>query len=70
MYKQLRTLAREGAAALLRLAKTTSNPDVAARFVQRAADLKEHADDLPEDDLPEIDPAEIAEIPPDGSKES
>ena len=36
---------REVAATLLKLAKTSSDPAVAAGFVERAADLKERMDD-------------------------
>jgi hypothetical protein len=39
--------AREAATALLKMAKTTSDPDVAAGFVQVAADLKDQAGELP-----------------------
>jgi hypothetical protein len=39
--------AREAAAALLKMAKTTSNPDIAAGLVQVAADLKDQAGELP-----------------------
>jgi hypothetical protein len=39
--------ARRAAAALLKMAKTTSDPDVAARLVEIAADLKEQAGELP-----------------------
>lgn len=39
--------AREAAAALLKMAKTTSNPDIVSGLVQAAADLKEQAGELP-----------------------
>ena len=38
--------AREAAATLLKMAKATSNPDVAAGLVQVAADLKDQAGEL------------------------
>ena len=39
--------AREAAAALLKMAKTTTDRDMAAGLVQAAADLKEQAGELP-----------------------
>lgn len=39
--------ARRAAAALLKMAKTTSDPNVAARLVEIAADLKDQAGELP-----------------------
>ncbi|MGB0058440.1 MAG: hypothetical protein WBQ20_17155 [Methyloceanibacter sp.] len=39
--------AREAAAALLKLAKTTSNPGVAAGLIEAAANLKDHIGELP-----------------------
>ena len=39
--------AREAAATLLRMAKTTKDPAVAAGLVQRAADLKDRTGELP-----------------------
>jgi hypothetical protein len=39
--------ARKAAAALLKMAKATSNPDLAAGLVQAAADLKDQAGELP-----------------------
>jgi hypothetical protein len=39
--------AREAAATLLRLAKTTSDPNAAVAFVERAADLKDRTGELP-----------------------
>jgi hypothetical protein len=39
--------ARQAAAALLKMAKTTSDPDLAANLVRVAADLKEQAGELP-----------------------
>lgn len=38
--------AREAAAALLKMAKTTSNPEIAAGLVSAAADLKDQAGEL------------------------
>jgi hypothetical protein len=38
---------REAAAALLKMAKTTSDPSIAAGLVEAAADLKEQAGELP-----------------------
>lgn len=43
---------REVAATLLKLAKTSSDPTVAAGFIEKAADLKERIDD---DGLPKAD---------------
>lgn len=39
--------ARQAAAALLKMAKTTSDPDLAAKLVRVAADLKDQAGELP-----------------------
>jgi hypothetical protein len=39
--------ARRAAAALLKMAKTTSDPKVAAGLVEAAADLKDQAGELP-----------------------
>ena len=39
--------ARQAALALLKMAKTTSDPNLAAGLVQAAADLKEQAGELP-----------------------
>jgi hypothetical protein len=44
---QNRYHARQAAAALLKMAKTTSDPRVAAGLVEAAADLKEQAGELP-----------------------
>jgi hypothetical protein len=44
---KLRFHAREAAAALLKMAKTTSDPKVAAGLIDAAASLKEQAGDLP-----------------------
>jgi hypothetical protein len=44
---KLRFHAREAAAALLKMAKTTSDPKVAAGLVDAAASLKEQAGELP-----------------------
>ena len=38
---------RQAAATLLNLAKHTTDPKVAARFIDAAADLKDEAGDLP-----------------------
>jgi hypothetical protein len=57
---RLQYFAREAAASLLMMATTTSNPGVAAGLIQRAADLKERADELPASD-----PDAIAESAPD-----
>jgi len=39
--------ARQAAAALLKMAKATSNQEVAAGLIEAAADLKEQAGELP-----------------------
>lgn len=39
--------ARQAAAALLKMAKTTSDPNVAAKLIEVAAALKEQAGELP-----------------------
>jgi hypothetical protein len=39
--------AREAVAALLKLAKTTSDPAVAAGLIEAAANLKDHIGELP-----------------------
>ena len=39
--------ARQAAAALLKMAKATSDQDIAARLVEAAAELKEQAGELP-----------------------
>ncbi|MBR1124405.1 hypothetical protein JQ628_22950 [Bradyrhizobium lablabi] len=39
--------ARQAAAALLKMAKATSDAGIAARLVEAAADLKDHAGELP-----------------------
>jgi hypothetical protein len=44
---QIRFHARLAAAALLKMAKTTSDPGLAAGLVQAAADLKDQAGELP-----------------------
>jgi hypothetical protein len=38
---------RQAAAALLKMAKATTDPGVAARLVEAAADLKDQAGELP-----------------------
>ncbi|MEY9182357.1 hypothetical protein [Bradyrhizobium sp. USDA 313] len=43
--------AREAAATLLRMAKTTKDPKLAAGLVQRAADLKDRTDGFPSVDI-------------------
>jgi hypothetical protein len=45
---KLRFHAREAAAALLKMAKTTSDPKVAAGLIDAAASLKEKAGELPQ----------------------
>ncbi len=44
---------------LLKLAKTTANPEVAAGLIQRAADLKDRAGELPA-----VDGEAVQESPP------
>ena len=44
---QVRFHARLAAAALLKMAKTTSDPQVAAGLIEAAADLKDQAGELP-----------------------
>ena len=39
--------ARQAAAALLKMAKTTTDPDMAANLVRVAANLKDHVGELP-----------------------
>ncbi len=56
---RLNQFAREAAAALLRMAKTTKDPTIAAGLVQRAADLKDRTGELPA-----IDVEAMAEEPP------
>ena len=46
MRKTARQLTRDTVATLLRMAKTTDNPNVAAGLVTKAADLKEKLDDV------------------------
>jgi hypothetical protein len=40
--------AREAAAALLKMARATSDPALAARLIERAADIKDQAGELPQ----------------------
>jgi hypothetical protein len=47
MPQQVYVYARRAAAALLRMAKATSDPELAARLVEAAADVKDHAGELP-----------------------
>jgi hypothetical protein len=47
MPQQVYVYARRAAAALLRTAKATSDPELAARLVEAAADVKDHAGELP-----------------------
>ena len=47
MYKNNRFHAREAAVALLKMAKATSDPAIAAALVDAAANLKEQAGELP-----------------------
>ena len=56
---RLHYFAREAAASLLRMAKTTKNPAMAASLVQRAADLKDRVGELPS-----VDVDTIVENPP------
>ena len=54
--------ARRAAAALLKMAKATSDPDVAAGLVRVAADLKEQAGELPPEisaKPPDVQPKEV-----------
>ena len=44
--------ARQAAVALLKMARTTSDADMAAKFVEAAADLKDQTGELP----PPLDP--------------
>ena len=44
---QIRFHARQAAAALLKMARTTSDPGMAARLVEAAADLKDQAGESP-----------------------
>ena len=44
---QIRLHARQAAVALLKMAKTTTDPKLAARLVEAAADLKDQAGELP-----------------------
>jgi hypothetical protein len=44
---QIRLHQRQAAAVLLKMAKTTSDPGIAARLVEFAADLKDQAGELP-----------------------
>ncbi|MCP3395179.1 hypothetical protein NLM27_41280 [Bradyrhizobium sp. CCGB12] len=41
------SFAREAAATLLRMAKSTKDPQVASGLIQRAADLKDRTGELP-----------------------
>jgi len=52
---QNRFHARQAAVALLRMAKATTDPGMAARLVEAAADLKEQAGELP----PPIKPPDV-----------
>ncbi|MDF0582414.1 hypothetical protein [Bradyrhizobium yuanmingense] len=45
------SFAREAAATLLRMAKTTRDPQVASGLIQRAADLKDRTGELPSVDI-------------------
>jgi len=46
MTRRQSVFAREAAAALLKIAKSTSDPDLASRLVQAAADLKDQAGEM------------------------
>ncbi|MGL3107992.1 MULTISPECIES: hypothetical protein [unclassified Bradyrhizobium] len=50
------SFAREAAATLLRMAKTTKDPQVASGLIQRAADLKDR-------ELPPVDIEAVTEEP-------
>ncbi|WP_035679866.1 hypothetical protein [Bradyrhizobium liaoningense] len=54
------SFAREAAATLLRMAKTTKDPQVASGLIQRAADLKDRTGESPSVDIEAIveEPAE------------
>ncbi|RXH01161.1 hypothetical protein EAS61_08545 [Bradyrhizobium zhanjiangense] len=45
------SFAREAATTLLRMAKTTKDPQVASGLIQRAADLKDRTGELPPVDI-------------------
>ncbi|MBH5396337.1 hypothetical protein HZZ13_00690 [Bradyrhizobium sp. CNPSo 4010] len=45
------SFARKAAATLLRMAKTTKDPQVASGLIQRAADLKDRMGELPPVDV-------------------
>lgn len=45
------SFAREAAAMLLRMAKTTKDPQLASGLIQRAADLKDRTGELPPVDV-------------------
>lgn len=45
------SFAREAAVTLLRMAKTTKDPQVASGLIQRAADLKDRTGELPPVDI-------------------
>jgi hypothetical protein len=47
MVSEIRFHTREAAAALLKMAKTTSDPKIAAGLVEAAAILKDQAGELP-----------------------
>lgn len=47
MCRVLGKFAREAATALLRLAKSTSDPNIAAALVHKAADMKERIEEVP-----------------------
>jgi hypothetical protein len=46
MYNGNRYQKRQAALALLKMARTSSDPNVAARLVEAAADFQEQADEL------------------------
>jgi hypothetical protein len=58
--REMGTFAREAAATLLRFSKSTSDPNLAAALVDKAADIKDRADDL---SLPTIDIDESPRAP-------
>ena len=51
--------ARQAAAALLKMAKTTSDPGLSARLVKAAAELKDQAGELPPPESPKAPDVQI-----------
>jgi len=60
---QNRFHARQAAVALLKMAKTTSDPVLAAGLIEIAADLKDQAGELPPPVIPEDKAASLSTIP-------